>query len=182
MHAPTTQPASRWIIEQSARWPDGGMVLDLAAGYGRHTIALAQRFNVLAVDINPAALAAIPAHRNITRLVHDLEDGSPWGFAAPCFDGVVVADYLHRPRLADAFGCVKNSGFIAYETFAVGNQAYGKPSNPDYLLAERELMAAMPADFKLIDYFHGATNRPAVIQHLSAQRQPWGIRAGQQGV
>ena len=66
-----------------------------------------------------------------------------------------------------------DGGYLAYETFAIGNAAFGRPKNPDYLLHEGELAAAMPADFDIIDVFHGviADPQPAVIQRLATRRK-----------
>jgi len=64
-------------------------------------------------------------------------------------------------------------GYLFYETFADGNAAFGKPSNPDYLLKPDELPATMPAAFQQIDYFHGKVTmpRPAMIQRFAARRR-----------
>ena len=71
-------------------------------------------------------------------------------------------------------GCdaVADGGYLAYETFAVGNAAFGRPRNPDFLLHEGELAAALPAGFDILDSFQGVISdpQPAVIQRLAAHR------------
>ena len=96
-----------------------------------------------------------------------------WGFADDGFDIVIVANYLYRPRLDDLFGLVRPGGYLAYETFATGNEAFGRPSNPDFLLQNGELAARLPDDFTILDYFHGRIDqpKPAIIQRLAAKRQ-----------
>ena len=81
--------------------------------------------------------------------------------------------YLFRAKLPALFDLVAAGGYLAYETFAVGNAAYGCPKNPDFLLREGELVASLPADFAVIDSFHGTvtTPQPAVIQRLAARRK-----------
>jgi hypothetical protein len=96
-----------------------------------------------------------------------------WPFAGTVFDAVIVTNYLFRARLPALFDLVAAGGYLAYETFAVGNAAYGRPTNPDFLLREGELVASLPADFTVIDSFHGKVTapQPAVIQRLAAQRK-----------
>jgi SAM-dependent methyltransferase len=164
---------SPWILQQALLWPDRGRILDLACGYGRHSMALATRFDVLAVDHNAAALAKLAAHPNITVCLCDLESTADWPFSGTGFDAVVVTNYLFRPKLEALFDLVAQGGYLAYETFAVGNAVYGRPTNPDFLLREGELVASLPADFAVIDSFHGRVTapQPAVIQRMAARRK-----------
>lgn len=163
-----------WIMAQSQHWKPGGLVLDLAAGSGRHARPLAARFRVLAVDRDERALAGMQAADGLMTCCHDLEDGSIWPFACQRFDAVLVSNYLYRPRLDAVFELVAAGGHIAYQTFAVGNAAFGRPSNPAFLLEEGELARHLPADFTLLEHFHGmaetASGKPAVIQRLAAKR------------
>ena len=47
------------------------------------------------------------------------------------------------PILPDIIGAVAPGGLLLYETFAQGNERFGKPSNPDFLLRPGELAAAV---------------------------------------
>ena len=171
-------PPSDWIMQQVQNWPDGARILDFAAGSGRHCCALDRafpsRFSFVAIDRDHAALAALKARCPQIKICQfDLEDTNIWGFADSGFDIVIVANYLYRPRLDDLFGLVRQGGYIAYETFATGNEAFGRPSNPDFLLQDGELAARLPDDFTILDYFHGRIDRPkpAIIQRLAAKRK-----------
>ena len=176
---PYPSPPSDWIMQQAQNWPKGARILDFAAGSGRHCCALdyafPRRFSFLAIDRNHAALAALKAScPQIEICQFDLEDTNIWGFADDGFDIVIVANYLYRRRLDDLFGLVRQGGYLAYETFATGNEAFGHPSNPDFLLQDGELAARLPDDFTILDYFHGRIDqpKPAIIQRLAAKRQP----------
>ena len=70
----------------------------------------------------------------------DLEDGSPWPLAAREFDGIVVTNYLHRPLFPHLATPLAPGGVLIYETFGVGNERFGKPSNPNFLLRPGELL------------------------------------------
>ena len=164
---------SPWVLKQSLAWPDNGQVLDFACGYGRHSLAIADRFDVLAVDRNTEALARIATHPKIITCACDLESKGEWPFSSATFDAIIVTNYLFRPKLTALFNLVAEGGYLAYETFADGNAAFGSPKNPEFLLHENELATILPADFDIIDKFHGPvkTPKPAVIQRLAARRK-----------
>jgi SAM-dependent methyltransferase len=149
-----------------------GDVLDLACGSGRHTRLFAARgLQVVALDRHAGHLAQL-AGPNITTLEHDLEtDGSTWPFEAGRFAAIVVTNYLHRPLFADLSRSLRPDGILIYETFAQGNQAFGKPSNPDFLLAPGELLAlAADGGLQVLAYEDGHVERPhpAQVQRLCA--------------
>ena len=165
-------------MQQAERWPNGSKILDFASGHGRHSVALSMafpgRFEILATDYNHAALRELATQFPSVKTLHtDLENTNIWQFTDHNFDVVVVTNFLFRPRLPDLFRLIRNGGFLAYETYAVGNGTYGRPSNPNFLLKYGELPACLPDDFEVLDYFHGKINRPqpAIIQRLAAQRQ-----------
>ena len=72
----------------------------------------------------------------------DLEDGSPWPFAGRRFGGIVVTNYLHRPLFSHLAAALDEGGVLVYETFMLGNERFGKPSNPAFLLHPGELLKA----------------------------------------
>ena len=164
---------SPWVMQQALLWPKDGRVLDFASGRGRHSLVLAKRFHVLAVDRDVDALTPLVAHPQIEICLCDLESDAKWPFASEKFNAVLVSNYLFRPKLTALFDLVADGGYLTYETFAVGNASFGRPKNPDFLLHEGELAAALPAEFDIIDEFHGVISdpRPAVIQRLAARRQ-----------
>jgi len=115
-------------------------MLDLACGRGRHArVGAALGHPVLAVDRDPAALldAAGPG---ITTQCINLEEAGATPFAPGRFAAIVVTNYLHRPLFGHLAGALRPGGLLIYETFALGNEAFGKPSNPAFLLAPGELL------------------------------------------
>jgi SAM-dependent methyltransferase len=166
-------PPSPWVVRHASRILPGGRVLDLACGRGRHARLLAHRgYPVLAVDRDAAALASLHGVAGVTVLGADLE-GADWPLAGLAFAGLVVTNYLWRPRLADIVALLAPGGVLIYETFMVGHEAYGKPSNPDFLLRPGELrVAAAAGGLVELEYFEGFTAGPgpAVRQAICALR------------
>lgn len=164
---PTIAP-SDWIMRWSHLIRPGGRVLDVAAGHGRHARALAAAgFHILAVDIDVSGLTDVGP--GIDVLATDLETGS-WPLAAQRFDGIVVANYLHRPHAPHLIAGLADGGVLLFETFAAGNEKLGRPRNPDFLLAPGELFNTFGATLQVVAYEHGVEHipRPAVRQRLCA--------------
>lgn len=164
---------SAWVLRHGAKIPRTGTVLDMACGSGRHSRYLVGLGHaVLAVDRNIEALAALVGQGGIETLQADLET-DVWPLAGRAFAGVVVTNYLFRPRLADLIDLLAPGGVLLYETFMVGNEAYGRPSNPDFLLLPDELhRLAEHHGLEVLDFAQGHVARPApaVVQAICARR------------
>ncbi len=84
----------------------------------------------------------------------DLE-AAPWPFPPGRFDGVVVTNYLHRPLFGDLVAALRPGGVLIYETFMLGNEALGRPSNPDFLLRPGELLEALRGRLTVVAFEQG---------------------------
>jgi len=153
---------SAWVV----RWAPlvaRGPVLDVASGAGRHARFFAQRgLEVAAVD---REAQSIPGVRFVQA---DLEDGSPWPFAGQRFGAIVVTNYLHRPLFPDLVAALGEGGVLIYETFMIGNERFGKPSNPNFLLRPGELLEAFGV-LTLVAFEQGTTQK-AVVQRICVIR------------
>lgn len=175
MQSPQSSAApSAWVKRFLPLIKPGGLVLDLAAGSGRHVGLLRDcGFAVCAVDRDTTALAAFGGPRCEVRRI-DLETGDSWQLGED-YDGIIVINYLHRPLLPAIAGALAPGGVLIYETFARGNERFGRPHNPDFLLRPGELLEAFTV-LTVIGFEQGevAVPRPAVIQRLAAVRGPMG--------
>lgn len=174
MHSHAAIPVSAWVARFAPLAPHGE-VLDLACGSGRHARHFAALGHpVLALDRDGAALLDA-AGEGIATMAHDLEDAAlAWPFEPGRFAAIVVTNYLHRPLFAQLAASLRDDGLLIYETFALGNEAFGKPSNRAFLLAHGELLAMAAAQgLAPIAYEDGVVDRPkpAMVQRLCAARQ-----------
>ena len=115
----------------------------------------------------------------------DLEHG-PWPFTAERFDAIVVVHYLHRALYSHLVDSLASDGVLIYETFAHGNAAYGKPSNPAFLLAPAELLDLARERLTVIAFEQGLVGgeRPTVIQRLAAvgKARSWPVPLSERGL
>jgi SAM-dependent methyltransferase len=160
---------SPWVLRWANLIRPGGTVLDVACGSGRHLRWLAQRgFTVTGVDADADAVEPLRALGTV--VVADTERG-PWPLAEQRFDAVIVTNYLWRPLLSTFVASVAPGGVLIYETFAVGNERFGKPSNPDFLLLPGELLWAC-ATLQVTAYEDGLLDAPPRrVQRIAARRQ-----------
>ncbi len=169
-HALLAAP-SAWVARFAPLVAPGGRVLDLACGYGRHARYFAARGRrVLAVDRDAGALATLAGVERVETLRADLEGGA-WPLSAQRFDAIVVVNYLHRPLFDPLVAALREDGVLICETFARGNEAYGRPSNPDFLLAPGELLLAFGARLTVVGFEQGLEvreGRPAVVERIAA--------------
>lgn len=170
---PEIIPPSPWVARHCGLIAAGGRVLDLACGSGRHARLLAGLgFAVAAVDRNIEAILTLQSVPGISATQADLE-GEDWPLAGQQFAGIVVTNYLWRPRLPDVLTLLAPGGVLIYETFMLGNEAYGKPSSPSFLLRPGELRAvAQAAGLREVAFEEGytASPKPAMRQAICAVR------------
>ena len=160
---------SCWVQRWSHLVPKGARVLDVACGSGRHVRWFALR-GCTVTGVDRDAAATLPLHAIAEIVTADIENG-PWPLAARQFDAVVVTNYLWRPRLHDIIDSVATGGVLICETFAVGNETVGKPSNPDFLLLPGELLQAAQA-LRVVAFEDGFEEQPErFVQRIVAVRE-----------
>ena len=167
-HAELDQP-SPWVEKWVTLIRPGGEVLDVACGGGRHSRFLARLgFEVRAVDRDASLFRDKPTGVDLVEA--DIEAG-PWPYAGRSFAAIVVTNYLHRPLLPTLAASLEPGGVLIYETFAQGNERFGKPSNPAFLLTPGELLEAVRGRLHVVAYEDLVVDqpRPAAVQRLCAR-------------
>jgi SAM-dependent methyltransferase len=167
---------SEWVTNFAPRIEAGALVLDLACGSGRHTAYFRSRGHpVTAIDRD---LSRLDAFKNESRsndpevkaIEADLETDAGLPKFPDKFGGIIVTNYLHRPLFPAIIEALAPNGVLIYKTFAVGNEAYGKPRNSDHLLQPNELLNLCSKCLSVVAYKHGFVDRPreSVLQRICA--------------
>ena len=170
-----TEAPSPWVVRWARAIRAGGRVLDVACGGGRHLRHLAALgYPVVGVDRDERALAALADVAGADLRTADIEAG-PWPFSPEEFDGVVVTNYLHRPLFPHLVAALRPGGILIYETFARGNERFGRPSNPEFLLEPGELLRRIEP-LSVIGFEQGllASPKRALVQRICAVRSEAG--------
>lgn len=168
--SPMPEAPSPWVTQHAALIKSGGRVLDLACGSGRHAIWLAQQgYQVDAIDRDVTAVSSMSDINNIQVQIADLEASEAYLFNQH-YDGIVVSRYLYRPLLKTLASILNSNGVLIYETFMLGNELLGKPSNPDFLLLPDELLEVYSPLLKVVAFEQGEVSqpKPAVMQRICA--------------
>lgn len=161
---------SPWIVQWAGLVPPGTAVLDVAAGGGRHSLPFAGKGHpVTALDRD---VSSLPQQPGIEIVAADLEGGAAWPLPGRTFGGVVVTNYLYRPLFPPLLDALTPGGVLLYETFMVGNERFGRPSNPDFLLKDGELLDLVRGRFSVVAYEARLVSEPrmAMVQRIAARK------------
>lgn len=169
-------PPSRWVERFAPLVRKGGGILDLACGGGRHLRNFLDRGHpVTGVDLDVRGVRDLAARTDAEIIQADLENGNPWPLPpARQFAGIVVANYLHRPLFPHILKALETGGVLIYETYALGNGRFGRPSSPSFLLRNGELLELARGRLQVVAYEMGVVSQPkaAVVQRLCAVNDP----------
>lgn len=168
------QDPSPWVARFAPLVTPGAKVLDLACGGGRHSrLFVDLGHQVLAVDSDISKLGELTRHPRLEILQCDLEKDALPAFLSQEFDAIVVTNYLHRPLLPAIAKALADQGVLIYETFALGNEQFGRPSNPAHLLRPGELLDWLAGELRIIAYEDVIVDKPkpAAVQRICARRE-----------
>jgi len=161
---------SSWVIKYANYVPKNSKVLDLACGMGRHTqLFMGRGCHVTAVDIDTQGLQEFANSPNCQIVEMDIEQSEDW-LLSQDFNCIVVTNYLHRPIMKHLANALAPEGILIYQTFMSGNEKFGKPSNPDFLLKKDELMETFEDELEVIAFSQGLTSKPSMMQQICARK------------
>lgn len=119
------------------------------------------------VDIDTSRLAELASDIGAEVVAADLE-GGPWPFGDRRYGGTVVVNYLWRPLMPRLIEALEPGGALIYDTFAIGQERFGRPRNPDHLLRDGELLELVRGRLQVRGYEMGETEGPAIRQRIAA--------------
>ena len=148
-------------------------LLDFASGNGRNCIPLSNKnVFVTAIDKNQNKLNKYKKLSNINAICFDLETKQEWPLVRESYDVVIVVNYLYRPKIKKLVNLLKKDGFLFYETFSVGNEKYGSPKDPKFLLKDGELLNIFGDKLLPLSFYDGRTDfgKMAIKQRASFKK------------
>lgn len=172
LHSHGVDAPSEWVARWAPTVPAGCAVLDVACGGGRHARYFAKQGHAIeAVDRDSKVLTSLAGIENISTRCADLE-GGPWPYGVRTFGAIVVTNYLYRPLFPHLLEALAEGGVFIYETFAAGNERFGRPSRPEFLLRPGELLDVVQGRLRVLafeDLFVEGP-KPAMVQRICAVR------------
>lgn len=134
--------------------PETGTALDLACGLGANALLLAEYgLDVEAWDISSVAIEkvqqlAAEKGLEITAKQVDIQQNT---LPENSFDVIVITRFLDRRLCREIMAALKPDGLLFYQTYTQQKISDSPPHNPDFLLAENELLTLF-SPLKVIFY------------------------------
>ena len=134
---------SQVLIDYGHLLPGRGQALDLACGLGANALFLAQHglevsaWDISAVAINRLRQSARDQSLEIDVQVRDVVQQPP---EEQRLDVLIVSRFLVRELMPVLIRALRPRGVLFYQTFIQEKSSDVGPGNPDYLLAENELL------------------------------------------
>jgi len=153
--------AEPFLVAMLARTPRG-VALDVAAGRGRNSLALARAgIRVVAVDYSAEAMRILAATARDARLaiwpvVANLDS---FHLKDESLDAIVNINFLDRALFPKFERALRPGGVLIAETFLVDQAAIGHPSDPRFLLGHGELRA-LAGGLEVEEYREGLVTYP----------------------
>jgi SAM-dependent methyltransferase len=136
-------------------FPEAGRALDIAGGTGRHAIFLAEKgWRVRLTDIAEAGIES--ARKNAgdlaSRIEFGVEDLTRFDGSRESYDLITNFFFLRREMFGELVKALKPGGLLIYKGYTRGQAKFGGgPTNPEYLLAENELLNSF-RDLQVLHY------------------------------
>jgi tellurite methyltransferase len=138
------EPSPSSVLQQNSYLlPENGVALDLACGQGGNALLLAEAgLEVQAWDVSPVAIEQLQniadsKSLKVNAQVRDVIEHPP---IINSVDVLVVSFFLERELCPALFAAIKPGGLLFYQTYCQQKVSQQGPTNPDYLLADNELI------------------------------------------
>lgn len=139
----TTMAAAQVLTEHVFLLPKQGVALDLACGLAANALLLAESgLETYAWDISGVAIAQVQqlAREKNLNIIAKQIDIHHTSLPEKNFDVIVVSRFLDRSLTHGIMAALKPGGLLFYQTYTRQKISDSPPHNPDFLLAENELL------------------------------------------
>jgi 2-polyprenyl-3-methyl-5-hydroxy-6-metoxy-1,4-benzoquinol methylase len=146
--------AAAVLAEHTFLLPETGTALDLACGLGANAFLLAEYgLEVQAWDISAVAVAKVQQAADEKGLEVTVKQVDIQKNTLPenSFDVIVITRFLDRAVCREIMAALKPEGLLFYQTYTKQKITDSPPHNPDFLLAENELLSLF-SPLKVIFY------------------------------
>lgn len=162
--APLGAP-SAWVMARALGLSARDVIIDLAAGRGRHAVALARAGRrVIAIDVVPAALAEARAAAPIHAIA---ADASALPLRGECIAAIVCVNFLDRDLFATLHSLLRPGGTAIIETFTVAQRSLGRGPTRDAHLLQRDELPALLAPLVILEYREGLVQDDAGERYVA---------------
>ncbi len=139
------EPTGSLVLTQNQHLlPSQGIALDLACGQGGNARLLAKAgLDVLAWDSSAVAIQQLTESATLNGLIIDAQvrDVVKSPPQKNSLDVLVVSFFLERGLCSALMDALRPGGLIFYQTYCQDKVSEQGPNNPDFLLADNELLA-----------------------------------------
>ena len=149
----SNQPA-QVLLDNLHLLPNQGRGLELACGLGGNALLLAQQgLDVDAWDLSPVAIAKVQqfAEQQGLRVNAQQRDIEALPPSANSYDLICISAFLERQLCPAICAALRPGGLVFYQTFTRFKTNDSGPSNPDFLLADGELLQLF-SDLEIVAY------------------------------
>jgi len=146
-----------FVLEVLPLLPRCGLALDVAAGRGRHSFALARLgLSVVAADYSIEAMLGVGrvARAQSAPIWPVVADLGSFVLRDNTFDLIINVNFLARELFPRFIRALKRGGMLLADTFSIDQAAKGHPRNPRFLLGRYELRELLDG-LELIRYREG---------------------------
>ena len=142
------EPTPSLVLQQNNYLlPEKGVAVDLACGQGGNALLLAEAgLDVQAWDVSPVAIEQLQkiANSKGLKVNAQVRDVTKYPPTINSVDILVVSFFLERELCPALFAAIKPGGLLFYQTYCQQKVTEQGPTNPDYLLADNELLQLFP--------------------------------------
>lgn len=167
---------SAWVVSRALGLSARDVIVDLAAGRGRHAVPLARAGRrVIAIDVVAAAVADARAAAAMHAIA---ADASMLPLRGESIDAIVCVNYLDRDLFPTLPSLLRPGGTAIIETFTVAQRSLGRGPTSDAHLLRRDELPALLAPLAILEHREGLVRDDAGERYVAQAMAMKEVMAG----